>query len=1103
MSAPIRQPIVVVLGHVDSGKCVSGETLLQLADGSLIRADHAFRRFRIGNRYALTDGEAYRAKGLRLLSVNTSGKVVSSKVSHVWRLKADTTLKIQTDAGISIECTPEHRLLTRKMNGTAAFTSASKLTAGDDLLVPRGLTPKKAHLSGLKSRLFYLLPERCHLQSDIQNRNLISGSSGKDFHSDRTPPAPTEPTFETFKMKRRTDTIKTTSTRGKEYDRILYILSPRSKRTRLPLILKPPKTLNEFIRFYYLAGFAEGERQKLPQEHHTHSQEVLHRVFGAVTEFLGSGMSGFPHGMRQDGPCVPLQIRCITSAFVGINNPAGQSSLGLRYALLFHLPEKILLGFLRGFFDSLADVDQEGGVVIHCRRARLCILRVRIGCIPRIREDGSLSIQEGESLEVVVDKIGFFDARRRVQVQRLLQSHTNSALCPASGKHLTYMPSSAPAQNSSLNVLSPPGSDTVVSTIQNRSGFSLQGLLALGETAPAIGQTTEMATVKVTGIEVRSGMRTVYDFTVEGFHNFLANGLVAHNTSLLDRLRGTAVQSREAGGITQQIGASFFPPETLVKICGPLLKMFGGNVQVPGLLVIDTPGHEAFANLRSRGGSAADIAILVVDVTKGLENQTLESIEILRSRKVPFVVALSKIDLLAGWRPDPNSLVKDASVRLQPATLQLLDEAIYRVVGQLSRVGFASEAYYRVKDFTREVSIVPVSSKTGEGIAELLAIVVGLSQQYLAKKLKASSNRTRGIVLEVNEEPGLGPTANVILVDGTLKVGSKVVVAKRDSAEAVKVRALLLPKPLDEMRDPRDRFESVQEIAAAAGVKLSAPDLGGVLAGSPLLGVSETDDEEDAKRQVMSEVKTAIYERKELGVILKADTLGALEALSNLLKKQGIPVRVADIGPVTKGDVVQASSVRQDDRYLGVILAFNVKVLEDAEQEAATRGVKIFNENVIYTLIDSYVTWVGSEKENEARATFSSIVLPCKFRIMKGFIFRRNDPAVFGVEVITGTLRQKAKVMNSRGEEVGSIQQIQHEGQNITEARAGDKVAVSMKEPTVGRQVKEGEELYTLPESVHARMLIEKYAERLSPEEKDLLKEIVSIRRKVHISYAF
>ncbi len=477
--------------------------------------------------------------------------------------------------------------------------------------------------------------------------------------------------------------------------------------------------------------------------------------------------------------------------------------------------------------------------------------------------------------------------------------------------------------------------------------------------------------VRVTALESMEGAFSVYDFSVDDTHNFLANGLIVHNTSILDFLRGTGVQAREAGGITQQIGACYFPPETLMAICGDLLKSQGGGVKIPGLLVIDTPGHEAFSNLRIRGGSAADIAILVVDITKGLEPQTLESIEILKNRKVPFVVALNKIDLLAGWRPKPGRLVVAAQKELEPATLEFLDQGIYRVVGQLSRLGFTSDAYYRVQSFTKQVSIVPVSAHTGEGISELMAVVVGLTQQFMGERLRTTLGLPKGIVLEVKDEPGLGETANVILIDGVLRVGSTVVVGKREGAQGVRIRALLEPKPLDEMRDPRDRFTPVQEVYAAAGVKLSAPGLEGVLAGAPVVGVTPEQGLDEAKRFVDSAVKEALIETDTVGVILKADTLGALEAITTVLKKKEVPIRIADIGNVNKGDLVQAESVMVSDRYLGVILAFNVRVLEEAAEEAKERGVRVFSSDVIYNLIDDYTNWVCAEKDNEQRATLS------------------------------------------------------------------------------------------------------------------------------------
>jgi translation initiation factor 5B len=569
-------------------------------------------------------------------------------------------------------------------------------------------------------------------------------------------------------------------------------------------------------------------------------------------------------------------------------------------------------------------------------------------------------------------------------------------------------------------------------------------------------------------------------------------------TSLLDRIRGTAVQAREVGGITQHIGASFFPAETLREICGPLIRLFGGGeIRVPGLLVIDTPGHEIFTNLRTRGGSAADISILVVDAQKGLEMQTYESLEILRQRKVPFVVAMNKIDTIAGWKKGQSNFVTRSIREQQKSVIDILDEKIYTVVGGLSQAGFNSEALYRVKDFTKEVAIVPVSARTGEGIPELIAAIIGLTQVYLQKRLAVSSSSVaRGIVLEVKQESGLGETANVILLDGVLSVGDRVVLAKREGAIPTRIKALFLPKPLDEMRDPRDRFQSVQSITAAAGVKIVTPDLEGVLAGSPISGAPEGADLDSIKSSVESEVKSVIVESENNGVILKADTLGSLEAIVEMLKRRQIPIRRADLGPVTRRDVIEASAVRSHDRYHGVVLAFDVKILEDAETQAADSKVRIFEDRIIYNLIDGYLSWIAEEQQTELRNTLQQLTPLCKFRFLRGFVFRRNDPAVFGVEIVEGKLRQKVTVINERGKTVGTIHQLQDEGKTISEATKGMQVAVSIMGPTIGRQINEGETFYSLPREDELKTLNEKYISMLSEEDKKLLNETLQVRRK-------
>ena len=575
-------------------------------------------------------------------------------------------------------------------------------------------------------------------------------------------------------------------------------------------------------------------------------------------------------------------------------------------------------------------------------------------------------------------------------------------------------------------------------------------------------------------------------------------------TSLLDRIRGTAVQSREVGGITQHIGASYFPIETIKEITGKLFdKLSKTENPVPGLLVIDTPGHEVFANLRIRGGSAADIAIVVVDVNKGLEAQTIESLDILKNRKVPFVIALNKIDQISGWKKNNSILIAEQMKIQDPIILSYLDEKIYNVVGALSRIGFSSEAFWRVKDFTKELAIVPVSAVTGTGVPELLAVLVGLTQQYMSKRLERHETETKGIVLEVNDEVGLGPSANIILLDGTLKHGDRIVVGKRDSVTSTKIKALLLPKPLDEMRDPRDKFRHVDTVIAAAGLKITSPDLEGVLAGSPLYVVNNPEDEERLKLNIETEIKSAIIQTESNGIILRCDTIGSIEATTELLKKENIPVRSADLGNITRRDILSASAVREKDRYLGVVLGFNVKVLEEAEKEAYERRIKIFNEKIIYNLVRSYSEWVTYERVHEDSIIFNEIPPICKFQFLKGYVFRRNNPAVFGAEILIGKLRQKISVMNEKGKKIGVIHQIQNEGKNLELADKGTQVALSIKGPTVGRQINEGDIFYTDLNSKQTKFLLERFSNRLNEEEKEVFNFILSKKREIDPAFGY
>ena len=577
----------------------------------------------------------------------------------------------------------------------------------------------------------------------------------------------------------------------------------------------------------------------------------------------------------------------------------------------------------------------------------------------------------------------------------------------------------------------------------------------------------------------------------------------AGKTSLLDELRKTSVQAREAGGMTQHIGASFFPVETLKQLVGPYFSTFKTGIEIPGLLIVDTPGHEAFTNLRRRGGSVADIAVLVIDVLKGFEAQTFECIEILKARKTPFIVAANKIDRIPGWSAQQGTPFLKSYGSQSNFVREALDNRMYQIMGEFSRLGFKTDRFDHIRDFTVNVALVPTSAKTGEGLSELVMVLVGLSQQFLKKRLQTTDGAAKGSVLEVKEEPGLGLTLNAIIYDGTLRKDDLIVVGGRDGAISAHVRAILVPKPLDEMRDPRDKFTSVDCVYASSGVKVVAPDLSGALAGAPLFAVPAGEDPAAYAKLITEEIGRIRIAKEVEGVIVKADTLGSLEAMAEILKTNNVQVRIADVGDVSKRDVVEASVVKTHEPLVAAILAFDVKTLPDAQVEAEANGIPIFNQPIIYNLIDAYVQWAKNKRESKSEAEFDALVKPGKITVLPNCIFHRAKPAVFGVEVLGGRLKPKVALMRKEdSSDLGEVDQIQDQGKAIPEAKVGMQVAISMDKPIAGRHVFERDVLYVKVPEIDAKSLLTTHADDLTADEQEVLKEYITLMRKKTLFWA-
>jgi translation initiation factor 5B len=406
-------------------------------------------------------------------------------------------------------------------------------------------------------------------------------------------------------------------------------------------------------------------------------------------------------------------------------------------------------------------------------------------------------------------------------------------------------------------------------------------------------------------------------------------------------------------------------------------------------------------------------------------------------------------------------------------------------------MGIESERFDRVTDFTKQVAILPVSAKTGEGLPELLLSIAGLSQKFLENELKSEvEGAGKGSILELKEEKGLGTTIDVIIYDGVLKKNDEIIFGTINGSAKTKVRGLLKPK-LHPSSDG-DKFEYVDEVHAASGVKIYAPGLEGALSGSPLL-VDDGKNEEGQLREIDEMIRGIMFESEKNGVIVKADTLGSLEALTKLLSTQGVDIKRAGVGKVVKKDVVDASIVAANEQYAGVVLAFNVAVADDATDESAKAGVKLFSSNIIYSLCDDYAAWVAEQKKQASGDAIDRLPMPAKLLAMAGCTFRASKPAIFGVEITGGRLRKGVRLMNAKGDVVGEIREIQKDGKPVTEAKKGEQLAISVEGAICGKSFSEGDTLFVYIKRKEADELVSCCSAEMSEDEKLALAEILAI----------
>ena len=561
-------------------------------------------------------------------------------------------------------------------------------------------------------------------------------------------------------------------------------------------------------------------------------------------------------------------------------------------------------------------------------------------------------------------------------------------------------------------------------------------------------------------------------------------------TTLLDKIRESRITEGEAGGITQMIGATEVPIETVDEVCGDLLNQLDKDLTIPGILFIDTPGHAAFSSLRKRGGSISDIAILVIDINEGVQPQTEEAINILKESGTPFVVALNKVDTMNGWQSEHQIFSKN--IQKQSSRIkEQLDTRIYELMGELNEYDIVADRFDRVDNFQKKVAMVPISAETGEGIPELLMVVAGLSQRYLGDELKVKEGIGKGTVLEVSQEKGLGTTVDVIHYDGIIKKTDKLVYGTAEGAKTTDIRALLEPQPLKEIRVDK-QYQDVNEVKPASGIKITGKDLEGAISGAPIRAAKE-EELDEAVEQVEQELELREFETENEGVVVKADSLGSLEAVMMEIEDKDIPVRKAGVGPITKSDVVEVKNEKPENQ---AIIAFNVGRTVSGQQAVKDGDVKVFQSNIIYEIVDSYLEWKQDLQEKAREEALNSIARPAKIRSMPEHVFRSSNPVVAGFKVVDGVLTSGSRLMTLDGKQVGRVKSVQEQNEKVEKAQKGDQVAVSISGATMGRTFEEGDELIVDIQKDEYKQL-QKLDDLLSVGEEKILDEIVEIKDSI------
>ncbi len=1099
--AELRQPIVTVCGHVDHGKCVAGDTLIPLSTGEIKKARDIFNEnFESGKETVIEDGvfQDISRNGIQISSFDGE-KIKNKLVTHVWRRKADILIEVSMASGDKIQTTPEHPFLVFHKDGIHE-KRADCLSKDDYLVFPRCIQTTDTSLRDLLiERIKKLDNFVCFVN---QKFTKVFEKLSKEGYKNIERKLPVKNIGDSVRNLRfrikdlfligcylgisdsaiysTIDTIKNASSKWRA--------GHTSKKISIPFI-EDPESLGYILGCIAGDGHVSNTAVTLNNNDSDVQQaycQELKRVFNLDSKLERSYSCQIINDLGGR-----TFVRMINELFdIGIGNKSGK----LKLPEVAKRNKDVFRGFFAGLFDTDGYVSHLNGSIEITSKSEQIIREcsmflLNFGILSSIYTKNGfwfLRISNKEYLGAFLDAIKprlirrldrVINAYEKAQSSRIfdivpIQKEDLKTLKFAGKKNkiVPYFNKYVKSQNITRTFVL-----KILENITEENDFSSRLKVLLGK---------EVRIVKVTFVrETKNKEEYVYDFTVPDTKNFIAERFIIHNTSLLDCFRGTKLQADEAGGITQKISFTKYPIEQIRAIC-PLIKEKGIKLEIPGFLFIDTPGHAAFTNLRKRGGSLADLAVVVVSVKEGIKPQTAEVFQILRANKTPFVIAFNKIDNLSGWRSSSSKEGMQQSLEKQPIHVkQEFEEALLTFQGSLKDHGFDSALYHEISDFTKQVAIVPCSAKTKEGIPELLFVLCGMCQRFLKERLKLS-DEAKGVILEVKKEKGI-EYAEAILYDGHLEPGDEIVIASFGEPLQSKVRALSEIQPLS------TKYIAVETAKASTGVKVQLTNKEGLVAGMPFQEASTAKDLALLKVQFKKEISNALTLDKQ-GIIIKADSLGSLEALITLLKQEKIQILKVGVGPISKSDVNSAKANLSIQPLNATVVGFNVEVDEDV---AIPSGVKILINPVIYKLIEDLGLWRREREAEITREKMLGLATICKLEILPQYVFRNSNPAIFGVKVVGGRAKVGLPVINQEGEQISRIKSLQADKNNVEEAKEGQELALALSGVNFDRQLKDKKYLYADISESQVKAF-KKNKELLTATELQILQEIMQIKQR-------